>query len=501
MITSERMAAVDANAAALGVPQKQLMESSGNAVARAVRDAAEPGSSVTLVCGRGNNGGDGFVAARFLSAYDVRVILLGRPDTISTRIARENWDALVAADVPRTVVTDSTSVTLATPDVIVDAMLGTGVTGRLREPELTATAAIAEARDRGSTVIAVDVPTGIDANTGEPTGGGDGDGRSGDGDGTGGGSPVAVEADQIVTFHDEKPGLAALEASVTVADIGIPDAAELYTGPGDLLPLGRDPNSHKGDNGTVLVVGGGPYTGAPALSARAALRAGADLARVACPANVAREVQGYSPDLIVHSLPGESVTDDHVDAVLQRAAEVDVVVLGPGLGHADRTRRFVGRFLERYTGRAVVDADALAVVPEVETEADLICTPHQGELVAMGGETHEDPHERSEILRAFAADLGATMLVKGAVDVIVAGDGGTVRLNRTGNPGMTVGGTGDVLAGTVAAFAATLDPFEAAALGAYVTGRAGDAAAEASGNGLVATDLIDRIAEELHRDE
>ncbi|EMA52805.1 NAD(P)H-hydrate epimerase, partial [Halococcus salifodinae] len=129
MITIDRMAAVDANAAALGVPRKQLMESSGNAVARAVRDVAEPGARVTIVAGRGNNGGDAFVAARFLDTYDVRVRLLGRAETITTEIARENWDALQQGEYDATEVRDSRALDLDDPDVVIDAMLGTGVTG------------------------------------------------------------------------------------------------------------------------------------------------------------------------------------------------------------------------------------------------------------------------------------------------------------------------------------------------------------------------------------
>ena len=479
MISTERMAAVDANAAALGVPRRQLMESSGNAVAREVRAVAEPGAEVALLCGRGNNGGDAFVAARFLSAYDAPVYLLGRPESIRTDIARENWEALGAADIPTEVVTDSADLSLGDSDVVVDAMLGTGVSGALREPERTA-ARLANERD--ATVVAVDVPSGIDADTGDPTGGA-------------GESPVRVEADRVVTFHDEKPGLGTLDAAVTVADIGIPAAAERYTGPGDLLALGRDPDSHKGQNGEVLVVGGGPYTGAPSLSARAALRVGADLVRVACPETVAREVQGYSADLIVRGLPGDRVAPAHVDRVSELAADNDVVVLGPGLGDGDGAREFVREFLAGYDGRAVVDADALRAVPEVDTEATLICTPHRGEFVGMGGETADDPDERAELVRSFAVDLGHTLLVKGAVDAI--SDGDAVRLNRTGNPGMTVGGTGDVLAGTVGALAAVTDPFRAAVVGAYANGLAGDAVADAFGNGLAATDLPDRLPEAM----
>jgi len=494
MITTDRMAAVDANAAALGVPRKQLMESSGNAVAREVRAVADPGATVALVCGRGNNGGDALVAARFLDGYDVTVHLLGRPETIRTDIARENWAALANADVPTEAVTDSADLDLAghdgdDPDVIVDAMLGSGVSGALREPERTAAEAI-NASD--ATVVAVDVPSGVDADAGEPTGGPDSVAVDA------GGDAVAVNADRVVTFHDEKPGLSALDAAITVADIGIPPAAERYTGPGDLRGLDRDPDSHKGENGEVLVVGGGPYAGAPTLSALAALRAGADLVRVACPESVASEVQGFSPNLIVRPLPGDRVGPSHAERVASLAAGSDAVVLGPGLGDGDGTRKFVREFLTGYAGRAVVDADALRVVPDLDTDADLICTPHQGELVDMGGATAAGPDDRAELVREFAADLGHALLVKGAVDVI--SDGNEVRLNRTGNPGMTVGGTGDVLAGTVGALAAVTGPFRAAAVGAYAVGRAGDAAAEANGTGLVATDLPDRLPEAMRNE-
>ena len=477
MISSEEMAVVDANAAALGVPRKQLMESSGNAVARVVREMVDPGDSVALVCGRGNNGGDAFVAARFLSSYDVTVHLLGREATISTDIARENWDALEAAEMDTRKVRDSASLSLGDPDVVVDAMLGTGATGALREPEATAARAI---NDGEAPVVAVDVPSGVDADTGEADG-------------------IAVEADRVVTFHDAKPGLEALETSVTVVDIGIPAAAEEFVERGDLLRLSRDPAAHKGDFGEVLVVGGGPYAGAPALAARAALRAGADLAYVACPDPVADEVQGYSENLIVEALPGDRLAPDHVEDLTERAADVDCVLLGPGLGSHERTLAAVEGFLEGFEGTAVVDADALRVVPGVETDATLLCTPHQGELERMGGETADDPAERADLVAAFADEIDAALLVKGAQDVI--SDGTTTRRNRTGNPGMTVGGTGDVLAGVCGAMACTLETPEAAAVAAYANGRAGDIVAEDRGYGLTATDLPDAVPRALWPDD
>jgi NAD(P)H-hydrate epimerase len=471
------MAAVDLNAESLGVPRKQLMESSGNAVARVCRDLADPGASVAIVAGRGNNGGDALVAARFLKAYDVTVHLLGRPETITTDIARENWEALVASEIDHQTVTDSAAFDLGDPDLVVDAMLGTGVTGALREPEATAARAL---NDSSATVLAVDVPSGVDADTGEAAG-------------------VAVEADHVVTFHDDKPGLDSLECPVTVEDIGIPAAAESFTGPGDLLALRRDSQSHKGDHGDVFVVGGGPYTGAPALAAQAALRAGADLARVACPDHVAREIQGYSENLIVSGFEGEHLEPGHVPDLLDAAADRDVVVFGPGLGDADESLDAVREFLSAYDGTAVVDADALQVVPDVDTEATLICTPHQGELEKMGGETDSDWETRRELVHEFAAELGHVLLVKGAYDVV--SDGDEARVNRTGNPGMTVGGTGDVLAGATGALASVLPPLDAAAVAAYANGRAGDFAADEFDGGLMATDVLDRLPSGLRRDD
>ncbi|EMA12408.1 bifunctional ADP-dependent NAD(P)H-hydrate dehydratase/NAD(P)H-hydrate epimerase [Haloarcula marismortui] len=469
MLTGSEMGVVDENAAALGVPRKQLMESSGHAVARAVRPIADPGEQVTIVAGRGNNGGDALVAARFLDEYDLRVLLLGRPGAISTTIARENWDALQHAEYPTETVRDSSALDLGTPDVVIDAMLGTGITGDLREPAATAATAMNES---DATVLSVDVPSGLDAETGRL-------------------ADNAVDADHVVTFHDTKPGLPDLDVPVTVVDIGIPDAAELFIERGDLTRLERDPASHKGDNGEVLVVGGGPYTGAPALTAQAALRSGADLVRVACPAVVAREIQSYSENLIMRPFDGDYLAPHHVDRLAELAADHDTLIVGPGLGNADATLDAVADLLSGFAGTAVVDADALSVVPDTETDADLVCTPHQGELLGMGGETAEDWRERADLVESFAAEVGQTLLVKGPYDIVSNGE--RTRVGRTGNPGMTVGGTGDVLAGVTGALASVQDPLDAAAIAAYTVGSVGDRVVDDRGYGLVATDLLGEI--------
>ncbi|RDI70608.1 NAD(P)H-hydrate dehydratase [Halopelagius longus] len=476
MISSERMAAVDENAEFLGVPRKQLMESSGNAVARAVRRVADPDSSVAIVAGRGNNGGDAFVAARFLDEYDPTVHLLGRPETISTDIARENWDALVAAEYDVRTVTDSKSLDLGDPDVVVDAMLGTGVTGELREPEATA----AEATDAlDATVVSVDVPSGLDADTGER-------------------ADAAVSADHVVTFHDEKPGLSELDAEVTVADIGIPAAAELFVGPGDLRTVRR---GVRGGDSRVFVVGGGPYTGAPALAGQAALRAGASLSFVAAPEKVAGQIQGYAEDLIVQDYPGDHLTPDQVDGLVGTAHDYDdVVVLGPGLGDDDETLEAARRFLESFEGEAVVDADALPVVPEVDTDATLVCTPNRKELAKMGGPDVEGPlRDARDDIEAFAADVGHVVVAKAAEDVVT--DGERTRIVRAGTPAMAVGGTGDTLAGVIAGLLGTQDPFDAACAGPFVNGRAAERLDAERGDGLLASDLLDAIPRALWGDE
>ena len=474
MLRGSEMAVVDANAAAFGVSQTQLMESSGNAVADAVRELVDPGAAVHVVAGRGNNGGDASVAVRFLDDYQVTTTLLGRPAAIRTDVARKNWDALVDAETHR--VTDSSEIHFGDPDLLVDGMLGTGISGDLREPEATAARAMNEA---DAPVLSVDVPSGLDAETGKL-------------------SPTAVDADRVVTFHDTKPGLDDLDAAVDVVDIGIPAAAETRVERGDLLRLSRDPQSHKGDHGEVLVVGGGPYAGAPALSAQATLRGGADLVRVACPAAVAHEIQGYSENLIVRQIDGYKITPQDVGPIMELAAGHDVVVLGPGLGDDADTLEAVGGLLSAYDGLAVVDADALQVVPDVDTEATLLCTPHQGELVDMGGRTAADWRERRDLVTEFAADLGHALLVKGPRDVV--SDGQTTRVSATGNPGMTVGGTGDVLAGLAGALLVHQRSVHAAGIAAYANGRAGDAVVDERGYGLVASDLLDAIPHVLWPD-
>ena len=471
MITADRLAAIETNAIALGVSAKQLMESRGNAVAHGVRDLTEGEANVTVVAGRGDNGGSALAAARFLSNYELTVCLLGRPETITTVVARENWDVLSEADYDIETLVDSADVEFDTPDVIVDGVLGPGFTGTPGESERSAIEAINAA---DAATVSVDVPSGANA-----------DGETTDGS--------VVSADRVVTFHDAKPGLDS-HPDVTVADIGIPPAAETFVGPGDLRLVRRHLRGQKreGDTGRIFVIGGGPYTGAPALSAQAALRAGADLSFVAVPDAVSDPIRGYAEDLIVQPFSGPHLTPERVDQLVETATQHDdVVVIGPGLGDEDETRDAVREFLDTFDGKAVVDADALPAVPDVETEATLVLTPNRQELTELGGPSVNDLRGQAGEIESFASDFGHALLVKG--EELVVTDGDRTRIARQRTPGMTVGGTGDVLAGVVAAFLGVASPFDAACAGAYLEGRAGEHLTEDFGMGFVSSDLLEAI--------
>lgn len=448
IITPSRMRAVDENAMALGVSSLQLMESAGKALADVVRSLKA--SPVVMLCGKGNNGGDGMVAARHLQDLDVTVVYLDgqgwSPDSgHQLKILSSCSVELLPVRCPEDVVSLGNHFQGA--GCIVDALLGTGSTGNPREPIRS----LVEAAQKTPAVkVSADIPT-----------------------------PGFVP-EHVLAFHRPK-----VEGSL-VADIGIPLEAEITVGPGDLTILQRkDPGAHKGAGGEVLVVGGGPYQGAPYLAGLGALRAGADIVRIASP------VFEPVPDLIYERLEGERIAARHLETLKTLAERADVVVMGNGLG--DKSHSVMVE-LARYCKRAVVDADAIRrPLPQGE---DTIYTPHAGEFVRMTGVL--PPEELVPRARAVrdAAHIG-TILLKGRVDVI--SDGKRVRFNRTGSPLMTVGGTGDVLSGVAAALFCHLPAFESACLAAYVNGRAGMAVEKAFGGGMLPTDLVDRIPLELFR--
>ena len=485
-LTTREMRAVEMNTEYLGVSRLQLMENAGRIIADAIKRRFNLGTRVTVVCGPGGNGGDGFVAARQLAGaeYGVEVILLGSSEGIRSSETLTNWRALcqMKSSVCIVEIHDSSDIEPLDADVVVDALIGTGVRGALAPPFREMVQAID--RSQGFK-IAVDVPTGVESDTGAVKG-------------------PAVKADLTLTFHKQKAGFAKAEkhlGELVVCPIGVPPEAELFTGPGDVYMVSkrRPPDSHKGDYGSLLVVGGSEvYSGAPALTAMGAYATGVDLAFVAAPEAAASIIAGFSPSLITVKLKGKRLNQRNIQQLQPFLERVNAVAMGPGLGLHDETVEAVDTLLDWIEERrlpVLLDADALKGFAQKrrEIETPAVFTPHGGEFkILTGREAAGDFKERGKEVQMEAKKLGATILLKGHVDVV--SDGVHTRYNWTGNPGMTVGGTGDVLSGVTAGFMAMgSSPFEAAVAGAFVNGAAGDAAYEEKGYHLVPTDLVERI--------
>ena len=448
MISPARMRAVDANAIALGVTSLQMMESAGRALAESVLTTS-PGRALVL-CGKGNNGGDGIVAARHLqhvAETDVCYLDLGQRSSACAHQLAALAHCRVALH-PFTCRDDLLALQplFGRADVIVDALLGTGSSGTVREPLATC---ITMANASAARIIAADVPT------------------------------PGMRADLICAFHRAKV------VGSKVVEIGIPVEAECCTGPGDLtLVPKRGPKAHKGAGGEVLVIGGGPYQGAPWLAGLGALRAGADIVRIASP------VFEPVPDLIYERLEGKKVGNEHIEQLAALARRADVVVIGNGLGTESHA---VVQALAPSCKKAVFDADALRL-PLPVALGETIYTPHAGEFQRITG-TRLPDDTPGRARAAKGSGIPGTILLKGHIDIIT--DGNRVRFNRTGDPSMTVGGTGDVLAGICGALLCTLPAFEAACIAAYVNGRAGEAVAAERGGGLIASDIVEKIPREL----
>ncbi|MCK9581444.1 MAG: NAD(P)H-hydrate dehydratase [Methanoregula sp.] len=443
-ITPARMRAVDANAMALGVTELQLMESAGRALADQVLTFSP--ARVLILCGKGNNGGDGMVAARHLQR-GVETSVLYLDSGKRSKSCEHQLAALRHAAVSLHPFECREDLVLLKflfdkADVIVDALLGTGITCNIREPFASC---IAMANESKAKVIAADVPT------------------------------PGMRADRICAFHRAKI------AGSIVIDIGIPAEAECGVGPGDLTLIpARYPKAHKGVGGTVLVIGGGPYQGAPYLAGLGALRAGADIVRIASPAFEP------IPDLIYERLEGDLIGDEHTERLIVLAEKADVVICGNGLGTESHT---VIQAVAPHCRKAVFDADALRL-PLPAAQGETIYTPHAGEFARIAEITlPEDTVGRGRAARA--AGIPGTVLIKGKTDIIT--DGNRVRFNRTGHPAMTVGGTGDVLAGIAGGLLCRIPAFEAACIAAYANGKAGQQVAAERGEGMLASDLVDRI--------
>ena len=471
-IPPDEVRVLDKNASYLGIRTIALMENAGAAVAKYVVSNFKPGSRVAVMCGKGNNGGDGFVAARHLSKNMQADLFLAEPEReILSEIAVVNLDRVRDLAKPLTMFDPNSY------DIIVDALLGVGLEGRPREPYASL---IRKMNGSKKPKISVDVASGWP-------------------------SDLQVLPIVTVTFHAPKRGMDRKNSGkIVVEDIGIPPDAETFCGPGDftLLPRRRK-DAHKGDAGRVLVVGGGPYTGAPAFASMAAMRSGVDLAFVLTPESAATPVSIYSPNIIVRALDGEILCQEHVSTVLEMSNQCDVVAIGPGLGSDDETLEAAAEIVKGCKKPLVIDADAITACGRrlrvLRGKAGVI-TPHAGEFKKLVGRTlpGEDLDKRSKMVREAAAKLGMTILLKGPTDII--SDGDYIKLNRVHNEAMTVGGTGDVLMGIVSAMIAQkATPFAAARIAAFTNGVAGNLAFEERSYGLLATDIIEKIPFVLRR--
>ncbi|RZN15256.1 MAG: NAD(P)H-hydrate dehydratase [Methanosarcinales archaeon] len=478
VITSTEMAALDANCEYYGLARIQLMENAGASLANIIKQKFPQDTPVTIFAGKGSNGGDAFVAARHLAGYNVQVFLLGRGDEIKTAGARWNFNILKKAGTPIIEITDSTQIPEPDDDcVIIDAIFGTGIKGRLRPLESTA---IDRINNCASEVVSVDVPSGLDPDTGD--------------------FEKTVRSNLTITFHKPKPallhqGLKKYIGELVTAPIGIPLFFERLVGKGDIGRLvTRKPESHKGDSGSMLIIGGGPYSGAPALCAMAALRCGVDLVHIAAPEAVSNIIASFSPNLITTALTGNHLTENDIPLLKKIIPTVDVVVIGMGLGKHPETQSALKEIIP-LCKKAVIDADGLYALDfQQQNYSDIIITPHSYEFNRITElKTPENLNTRMQVATGFAEASNTTILLKGKTDVIAKGS--MAKINTTGTSGMTVGGTGDVLAGITAALFTTNDALLSACCAAFISGRAGEICHGKYGSGLTATDIIEYIPE------
>lgn len=481
------------------------MESAGKSLAEEVGKIAVYTFSkpvkVVIFTGSGGNGGDGFVAARYLlnRGYDVDIYML--KDNIHSKDARINFEILknmrprlsrlniynlkTLADIENTEVAKS----MDSEFVIVDGLLGTGIRGKL---QANIKRAIEIINESNGVKISVDVPSGMDPLTGEVY-------------------DLAVVPDYTISFHKIKTGVRQAEeelvGGLVTADIGIPFEAEYYVNYGDFLRMkNRETSSHKGNNGRLLIVGGSAdYSGAPAIAGMAAIGAGCDLVYVASPEKSAEAIKSTSPDLIVKSLPGDKLSLSHSQEIIDLADKVDAVLIGPGAGIDDDTSKLFNVLAAKIKKPLVLDADSLKQIEMslIKNRSDVILTPHIFEFKSFFNVNDDlrldiDSYDFAKVdenitmFQKITRQIKATVIVKGQYDLVLSGT--KFRINKSGNPGMTVGGTGDALAGICAGLLTQdLDAFDSACLGAFVNGLAGDEAYEAKGNGFSATDLVSYI--------
>ncbi len=524
------MAIADVNSEWVGITRKQLMENAGKTVAdfiveKVVPQVGESSSQeirVLVFSGAGGNGGDGFVAARHLATHPrimkpIQVFLVGNVAKIRTKITRDNYETLqkMIFSIRSRVLTDSSQVSSINlvergPVIIIDALLGTGVRGKIREPTRTAITQMntwKEERREQVIIVSIDVPSGMDPSTGKV-------------------ADVAVNSDWIIALHAPKSGMVSIpREKLIVRKIGIPPEAEMICGPGHVQILKqRFPWDHKGDYGELWIVGGSNhYTGAPVLSALAAQQLGIDLVTIFAPRSIVSVLRSFSPNIIVRPYDGDHLTMESLEKndffAEMKKNKPDAILIGPGCGDFSETLDSLHQLISmllKFELPLIIDADALKVINRFTSlRSSVTLTPHAGEFRLITGmrlpSGDADILERIKLVNEASSKFRAIFVVKGRWDVIsgpttanervfILGENDqnvNWRLNITGTAAMTVGGTGDVLAGTIAALnAMTRQPFHSACLGTYLVGRAGELAEERQSL-IKATDVVKYLLDAL----
>jgi ADP-dependent NAD(P)H-hydrate dehydratase / NAD(P)H-hydrate epimerase len=504
IVSAAEMREIDrATSDRFGVSSLTLMENAGAAVADFVIAQYASARRIAVIAGKGNNGGDGFVAARKLldKGREVRLLLLGEPSELKGDAAQMYSRLPIKAILVREVRELESGI--ADCDLVIDAILGTGFRPPVKGLYAEAIAAINRS---AIPVVAVDIPSGADSDaTREQPG-------------------TIARADAVVTFTAPKPAhiFTRLTSGPTIiAPIGSPAEAvvsnaqmNLITGK-DIAPLiaPRPPESNKGNYGHVLVIGGSMgKAGAAAMAGMSALRVGAGLSTVATAKSVLATVAGFHPELMT-----EPLDETETGSISMRALEYGrmdslaekktVLAIGPGISRQDETAEFVRTIVRKYSNAIVLDADGLNAF-EGKSELltgkgrSLVITPHPGEMARLSGLTVPDiQQDRVNVARSFAQQHHLVVVLKGHRTIVAFPDG-NLWVNTTGNPGMATGGTGDILTGMVAGFMAQYPDriAEAVIAAVHLHGLAGDVARESMGEqSLVATDLVRALPEAIRR--
>jgi hydroxyethylthiazole kinase-like uncharacterized protein yjeF len=474
-----------------GVPSLELMEAAGAAVAEAIRERARPGP-IRVVCGKGNNGGDGLVAARHLASTGYKVEALVWPDDELSADAATNLERFEEA--AHKVSFGDLHASLAGSGAVIDAIFGTGFSGA---PKAPADAAIEAINACEAPVISADIASGIDASTGEAEG-------------------AAVRADVTVSFHAAKLGHWIAPGKehtgeLRVAAIGIPEGAPAEPAGGVIadrvleLPPPRLPGSTKFSSGEVLVVGGSRgLTGAVCLTASAAIRAGAGYATVAVPGDLEPIFEAKLTEVMSRGFDGAAgrLAARDEGAIADAASRAAAVVLGPGLGRDRDSLRLARGLAADLEAPILIDADGLNAHTEqldglTRRSAGTVLTPHAGELGRLLGRSSDEVGEhRLSCAREAAARSGGVVVLKGDDTIVVSGE--RLAISRGGAAALATAGTGDVLSGTIGALLARgLEPFEAACAGVHAHQRAGRIAAARLGlaESVIASDVIAALPE------